>query len=107
MKKRMQWYQNLYVGEKAREKQQQIIRKVENKEVLWTVYLITLAPDERNQLEIVTPMVYYSQEKRYRQLPVIVGLACGMQEAKKLLLKMTQELYEKTGDVDFRSYYLQ
>lgn len=107
MKKRMRWYQDLYIGEKARENQQKIIRKVERREALWTVYLITLAPDERNQLEIVTPTVYYRQEERYGQLPVVVGLACGMQEAKNLLLKMAQDVYEKTKDADFRSYFLQ
>lgn len=101
----MNWYQNLYIGETASKNLSDIIQKIEKKQCVWTVYLIALAPDERNQLEILTPTVYERQEKRYGKSPVIVGIACGIQEARKLLVRMTQEVYQETGAVDFQSYF--
>lgn len=100
----MNWYQKLYIGQTASEKKDEIIRKVEDRQNLLTTYLITIAPDVRNQLEILTPTVYYRQEKRYGA-PMIVGIACGMREAKRLLVQMTEEVYQVTGDVDFRAYF--
>lgn len=101
----MNWYQNLYIGQTASEKCEDIIQKIENRQNLLTVYLITVAPDERNQLEIITPTVYYRQEKRYGA-PMIVGIACGMSEARSLLVQMTQDVYDKTKSADFRSWFL-
>lgn len=102
----MNWYQNLYIGQTASEKREDIIQKVENRQNLLTVYLITVAPDERNQLEIVTPTVYYRQEKRYGT-PMIVGIACGMREARSLLVQMIQDVYDQTKSADFRSCFLE
>ena len=102
----MNWYQNLYIGQTASEKCEDIIQKIENRQNLLTVYLITVAPDERNQLEIITPTVYYRQEKRYGA-PMIVGIACGMREARSLVVQMTQDVYDKTKSAYFRSYFLE
>lgn len=70
------------------------------------VYLITIAPDERNQLEILTPTVFYQQARR-QGYPMIVGIALGMREAKALLVQMTEDVYRQTGALNYRAYFLQ
>lgn len=102
----MNWYQNLYVGKTADKKKQDIIQKVELRQELLRVYLITLSPDERNQLEIVTPTIYWRQVVRTGAEPMVVGLAWGMSEAKELLVEMTNEVYRNMGKPDYRSYFL-
>ena len=100
----MNWYQKLYIGKNALKKKQEIIDKVEQKQNMLMVYLITLAPDERNQLEIVTPTVFYRQAVRWGY-PMIVGIALGMREAQAILVQMTEEVFEHTGKLDYRKYF--
>lgn len=102
----MNWYQNLYIGQTALKKKNEILEKIEQKQNMLMVYLITLAPDTRNQLEIVTPTVFYQQAKRWGY-PMIVGIAWGMREAKQVLLQMTEEVYHATGGLDYKAYFLQ
>ena len=100
----MDWYQKLYIGETASKKKESIIQKVENRQNMMFVYLITVAPGERNQLEILAPEVLYRQEKRYGA-PLIVGIAWGMREAKGLLVQITQDVYRETGTAELRNYF--
>lgn len=102
----MNWYQNLYVGKTAHKKKQELIDKIEQKQELLRAYLITIAPDERNQLEIVTPTIYWQQTERIGAEPMIVGLAWGMREAKEVLVEMTEDVYQSLGRLDYRSYFL-
>lgn len=100
----MKWYQNLYIGQTASKRKDEIIAKIDQEQNMLSVYLITLAPDDRNQMEIITPTVYYQQAKR-KGYPMIVGIACGMREARGLLVQMTEEVYQKTGAVRLREYF--
>lgn len=102
----MNWYQNLYVGKTAHKKKQEMIAKIEQNQELLRAYLITIAPDERNQLEIVTPTIYWQQAVRNGTEPMIVGLAWGMHEAKEILVEMTEDVYRSQGKLDYRSYFL-
>ncbi len=101
----MNWYQNLYVGKTAHKKKQEMIDKIEQKQELLRAYLITIAPDERNQLEIVTPTIYWKQAVRNGEEPMVVGLAWGMREAKEILVEMTEDVYRSLGKLDYRSYF--
>lgn len=101
----MNWYQNLYVGKTAYKKKDEMIAKLEQKQDLLRAYLITLAPDEQNQLEIVAPTIYWRQAERNKYEPMIVGLAWGMREAREVLVEMTDEVYRSLGKLDYRSYF--
>lgn len=103
----MNWYQNLYIGKTASKDQKDIVSQIDRRENLMKVYLIAIAPDERNQLEIITPTVFYRQEKRYGFSPLIVGIAYGMSEARELLVQMAEDVYQATKTTDFRNYFLQ
>lgn len=102
----MNWYQNLYIGQTALRRKHEIIEKIQQEQNMLLVYLITIAPDERNQLEILTPTVFYQQARR-RGYPMIVGIALGMREAKALLVQMTEDVYRQTGALNYRAYFLQ
>ena len=100
----MKWYHELYVGKNALKRKPEIQRTVEQEQNMLMLYLITLAPDLRNQLEIITPTVFYQQAKRWGD-PMIVGIAWGMREAKEVLVQMTEDVYRELGRLDYRSYF--
>ena len=100
----MKWYQNLYIGKNALKRNREIQSTVEQEQNMLMVYLITLSPDQRNQLEIITPTVFYQQAKRWGY-PMIVGIAWGMREAKEVLVQMTEDVYRELGILDYRQYF--
>ncbi len=102
----MDWYQNLYIGETAKKKKPEIISKVEAHRTLYHVYLIITAPGEQNQLEILTPREYYKQAARKGE-SLIVGIAGSMTEAKEIVCRMTEEVFQKTGTVRLKEYFIQ
>ena len=48
----MKYYKHLYLSEGLEKKKDKIIQKIEAGKILPGIFLVTLAPDEKNQLEI-------------------------------------------------------
>lgn len=75
----LNWYKKLYVGDNARKKKKQLIRKISMGAGVVDVYLITLASNPRNQLDIFSAneLEAKSQKKTlsldYRTLPRLWG----------------------------------
>ena len=76
----LNWYKGLYVGNNAKKKKKKLIRKISQGAGVVDVYLITLAANHRDQLDIF-PANELMQKARRKNCPVIVGLACGYWEA--------------------------
>ena len=95
----MRFYKNLYVSESMAKKKEKVIKK---KYPLKT-YVIALIEEGENQLEFYSTLMF-------RQGSVIdddifaVGLASGYDDALYLVEEIAKEVYEKTGDLDIRSY---
>lgn len=102
----MKWYTDLYVGETARRRKKKIIRKLKINAGMLDVYLVTLASNRRDMLDIISS-AYLKQAAVRRQLPMIVGIACGYEEAVELAVQMVREAYEKTGKADVPGYLAQ
>ena len=68
------WYKKLYVGDTAKKKKDKIIQKVNRRKPQLEVYLITLASNPENLLEIISTN-QLMQKTIYRRCPMIVGLA--------------------------------
>lgn len=101
----MKWYPELYAGENAKKKQRKIIRKLKINAGMPDVYLITLAANGRDIFDIISS-VWLQQKGVRRNLPMIVGIACGYEEAVAVAVGIVEEVYRETGDVQVRSYLL-
>lgn len=102
----MDWYQELYIGETVKNRQQEIIRKVELEQRLSKVLLIITASGEQNQLEILNTGEYYKQRKRTGD-GLIVGIAGSGSEAAQLVRQMTEDVYLASGNANLRDYFIQ
>ena len=95
----MRFYKNLYVSESMAKKKE----KLNKKKYPLKTYVIALIEEGENQLEFYSTLMF-------RQGSVIdddifaVGLASGYDDALYLVEEIAKEVYEKTGDLDIRSY---
>ena len=99
----MKFYKNLYVSEEIGKKKDKIIQKLKAGKYPMTTYIITLIEDGDNQLEFYSTALL-KQDMLYDEGIFVVGLAAGYDDAVYLIEEITREVYEKTGDVDIRSY---
>ncbi len=102
----MKWYTDLYVGETARRRKKKIIRKLKMNAGMLDVYLVTLAYNRRDMLDIISS-AYLKQAAVRRQLPMIVGLPAAMRRPWSWWYKWFRETYEKTGKADVPGYLAQ
>jgi hypothetical protein len=99
----MNWYFDLYIGEGVKPKQKKIIRKLKQNAGQVNIYLITLAANGQDLLDI-QDSAFLQQEALRRNLPMIVGIAKGYREALELVRQIVEETYTQTGDCQIPSY---
>ncbi|MCC8101535.1 MAG: hypothetical protein LIP11_04500 [Clostridiales bacterium] len=102
----LNWYRNLYIGNTFLKNKKKMMRMVEAQKAVPGLYLILLRTDtEHNQLEIV-PQRCLAETVPDFSAAVILGMACGKEEAQELLLRMTEEVYFETQTADLRQFFL-
>lgn len=99
----LNWYKELYVGNNAKKKKKKLIRRINQGAGVVDVYLITLAANHRDQLDIFSANELL-QKARRKNCPVIVGLACGYWEALELVEAMVQQTYQETATGNVRQW---
>lgn len=99
----LKWYKKLYVGDTAKKKEKKIIRKINSGAGQLGVYVITLAVNRENHLEIFSANILLQKPVR-SYCPMIVGIARGYDEAVAVVQEITEEVYQKTGAVDIRAF---
>lgn len=99
----MIFFQDLYLGDKISSKIEQIMKKLNNGKPVLELYLITMAKNPDNMLEII-PQKEILQKGYPNKEMRIVGLAKGKKEAYKLVQHIVEESVEKTGCADVRDY---
>lgn len=99
----MKWYKNLYVGEGIKPKAKQIINRIKKNKPTIDVYVIALASNPENQLDIIPSMELLQKGYPTEQIRVI-GLAKGKAEALQIVTSLVDEIYQKTGDVKVLDY---
>lgn len=102
----MQYYKYLYLAEGLEKKKEKLIRKLEKRKLQLDVHVITLAVNEKNQLEIYHTIQFKQPSFPYRDL-FVVGIARGYDEAVELVERIATEVYEETGTCNIRSYILE
>lgn len=101
----MRYYKYLYLADGIRKKDK-IIRKLEEKKLQMNIYVITLARNEKNHLEIYNSMVLRQPDFPYDDF-FVVGIAKGYEDAVEMVEEIAQEVYNKTKGADIRSYILE
>ena len=100
----MDWYEKLYVGTTAEKKKDRLIQKIENGKTPVNTYLITLPKTEKNQMEIL-PVWNLRFWYPLQTCPLIIGLACGREEATEVVCRITKDILAETGDCRIRDYF--
>lgn len=102
----MKWHEDLYVGESIRHKQKKVKWKIMHNVGQVFVYVITLAGNEENLLDIIPArellQKYYPRKDLY-----VIGLAGSYREAAELAGHIVSEVYRATGGFDVRGYIRQ
>ncbi|MCA5959904.1 hypothetical protein LC724_04255 [Blautia sp. RD014234] len=83
-----------------------LIRKINQGAGVIDIYLVTLAVNPANSLEIISAN-YLLQKPIRRNCPMIVGLCSGYYEAVELVEQIAEEVYEETGAMDIRGWLLE
>mgnify|MGYP007014485051 CR=1 FL=1 len=101
----MRYYKYLYLSDTLKRKKDKLIKKIEKEKIIPDLYLIRLAANEKDQLEI-------SSYRHLLHLPcpkqdlLVVGMTKGYEDAVYLVEEIVQEVYNKTKGADIRSYIL-
>ncbi len=100
----MRLAENLYTTEKTKKMLPRIMHKIRTKRLQPGIWLITIASNEKNLLDMFQS-IYYMQPMFAHLNPDIVGIAESEDAAKELLIRMTEDMYRETGNFDVRTYF--
>lgn len=103
---KLKYHHRLYLGESISEsKLDKIKKRLKKQPLLSNVYLITIANNPHNQLDIFSAKQLV--QKFYDQYPVyIVGIASDYEEAVTLIETIVQECLQVRGDCALKEYLL-
>lgn len=99
----MIWYEDLYVGESIVHKTKKIKWKIRHNAGTIDIYVISLASNEENLLDII-PSRELLQRGYPRRKMFVVGLAKGYEEALEVASSIVEEVYRQTGGFRVREY---
>ena len=101
----MDWYYDLYLGEKIAKKKNKLIYKIKDLKFTPSTYVIALPRNRRDILETfpaeILKQKYYKKENIF-----VVGLAKGNEEANHVMFEIIQDCYRETNTVNVRDFIL-
>ena len=100
----MRFAVNLYTTEKTKKMLPRIKHKLRTKKLQPGIWLITIASNEKNLLDLFHS-IHYMQPMFEKMNPDIVGIAESEDAVKELLVQITEDLYKETGRFDVRAYF--
>lgn len=99
----MTWYEDLYVGESIVHKTKKVKWKICHNAGQIGIYVITLASNENNLLDII-PAQELLQKGYPKQNLHVIGLAKGYDEAVEVAVSIVDEVYRSTGSFAVAGY---
>ncbi len=102
----MKWYEDLYVGESIVHKTSKIKWKIRHNAGQLNIYVITLASNPANLLDII-PAQELMQKAYPKKDLFVIGLAKGYTEAMDVVVSIIDEVYRQTGAFAVKDYLLQ
>lgn len=103
MKKRIRWYDHLYMGPSVQGLEKTIRYEMKFRKVPFGYYFITLPEVSTDLFDIWSSEQLRMPWMRDREIDII-GAAGSLGEAKELAAAIVCEVYEATGAFDMRSY---
>lgn len=101
----MKWYPQLYIGEKLTDDIETLKDRIQSKDVLHPFYLITLAFNKKDLLDIRNSRALL-REHLEDDLPMIVGVASDEKEAIDVVKIIIDECLTKTGSLDIHRFFM-
>lgn len=99
----MKFYKYLYTSDSLEKKKEKIIEKLKRGEYPVGIYLLVLLQEGENQMELYNAAMLRQQVLNDNE-QFVVGIATGYDAAVYLVERIAKEVYERTGDVDIRSF---
>ncbi len=99
----MRLYKDLLVGDQIGYRKYQIIWKLKHNKFPTGIYIILMALDPQNLMEII-PALLLRQSYYQRQDLFVLGIAGSKQEAYELARQLIEQVYKQTGGVALREY---
>ena len=104
----MKWYDHIYMGSNAVERLDEIREDIEQEEFVFPqLYLITLASNGVDQLDLFPAKQLAFQTSVVRFTGMLVGAAVGREEAMTVLQRIASDTMLATGGCDMRSYLME
>lgn len=100
----MRWAVNLYTTEKTKKTLPRILRRIGKKKLTPGIFLVTIASNEQNLLDIFNS-VYYLQPALAGMNPEIVGIAESEEAAKELVRRIVEDVWEQNQNFDVRTFF--
>lgn len=101
----MTFFENLYLGENIEPKVDQILKKLNTSKVIPDLFLITIATNPENMLDIIPE--WELMQKGYPKDEIrVIGLASGKKEAIAVVQFILEETIQETGNADVRAYLM-
>ena len=97
----MKFYKNLYIGETIKNPNR-VKQKLRLNVGQMNIYIIVPAKG-KDQLEIFH-CAFLKQKYIRKQLPIVVGIANGYEEAVDIIVEITKESITKNGNADIKKY---
>lgn len=97
----MKWYNNLYVGEKAKCRKRKIINSTNKNKPQIGIYYLTLPLNDDNSLEIY-PSYILLQKYYTKKDMMVVGISQGYDEALSVMQEIIMDCYGQTGQFKVR-----
>ncbi|MBQ2705317.1 MAG: hypothetical protein IJF60_00740 [Agathobacter sp.] len=99
----MKFFHDLYMGDMVSSKYEAIMKKLNSDKPVLDLYLITMANNPDNMLEIVPQREVL--QKGYPNMDIrVVGLAKGKKEAIVVVQSIVEESLRETGSADVRVF---
>lgn len=99
----MRWYNQLYVGKKAKKRRFRMIQNIRSRKMQPDTYVITPAENGNNILDIYPSIVLlqpYYEEKDC----LILGIAYGYREALLVARDIVDDMFQQTGGLDLQDF---
>lgn len=99
----LNWSENLIIGPKVKSEAGQIRSKLDKKKTVLNRFVITLASNGSDELDIVNT-TFLGQELVSDNLPVIIAMAYDRKEALEIVSRLADQCYRDTGDAYLKNY---
>lgn len=102
----MTWYKDFYAGESIENKKEKVKWKILHNAGQLDIYVIALSSNRENLLDIISAKEL--MQKAYpKQNMLVVGVDKGYDNALELAARIIMDVYQKTGNLNVRDYFLQ